>query len=170
MIEFYVNNKKVKAEDADLDMALVDFLHERLNLTGTKFCCGIGECKACTVLTCRTEDVNKEKTLSCSTPVESMKDMYVYTIEGVGSKENLVPLQEAFLKNFSFQCGYCTSGFLMSATVLIERLQESPVPEKDLDYMISEGMGENICRCTGYVRYIKAIKEVALNYTLERQS
>ena len=166
-ITFTVNGTLVEADANDTDLALVDFLHERLNLTGTKFCCGVGVCRACTVGTRNSPDAPMEKTLSCSTPVSFMKDMHVYTVEGLGTAGNLSPLQSAFLENFSFQCGYCTPGFLMAATVLVERLAHSPVSNEELDQVIEDWVGKNICRCTGYIRYIEAIKQVVLANTVE---
>ncbi len=161
-LHFSVNGKNVNVNPEDSDMALIDFLHERLNLTGTKFCCGIGVCRACTVGIRNTLDSPLEKILSCSTPVNFVENMNVYTVEGLGDENNVSPLQKAFLDNFSFQCGYCTPGFLMSATALLERLKLSPVAENELDAMIKDWVGDNICRCTGYVRYFEAIKQVAL--------
>ena len=165
-IKFWVNGKSVIADSGDADLALVDFLHERLNLTGTKFCCGIGTCHACTVGVRSTPDALMEKILSCSTSVNNVNGLNVYTVEGLGDENNLSLLQKAFLENFSFQCGYCAPGFLMAATVLVERLNISPVLDEEIEDVIKEWMGENICRCTGYVRYIEAIKKVVLANTI----
>jgi len=167
VINFYVNDQAIEASTEDADMPLVDYLHERLSLTGTKFCCGIGECRACTVATRNSPQAPLEKTLSCSTPVSLMQGMEVFTVEGLGNEQDLAPLQQAFLEHFSFQCGYCAPGFLMAATVLLNKLQQSPVSENNLDAMIEKWVGSNICRCTGYVRYMEAIREVALPYTVE---
>ena len=90
-----------------------------------------------------------------------MEDMS-HTIESLGTEENLAPLQQAFLDHFSFQCGYCVSGFLMAATALMDHLDRNPAGEEELDGLIEEWIGDNICRCTGYVRYIAAIKQIAL--------
>lgn len=166
-IQFFVNDVAVEADSEDADLPLLDFLHEYLNLTGTKFCCGIGVCRACTVATRNSRNAPLEKTLSCSTPLSLINGIHVYTVEGLGSAENLAPLQQAFLEHFSFQCGYCTPGFLMAATVLLERLRLSPVTAGQLDGMIEEWVGNNVCRCTGYTRYVEAIREVAMPYILE---
>jgi aerobic-type carbon monoxide dehydrogenase small subunit (CoxS/CutS family) len=161
-INFSINGQAISASADDGDMALVDYLHEREGLTGTKFCCGIAVCRACTVASRPQPNAPLEKLLSCTTPVDAVRGAEIMTIEGLGSPDNLAPLQEAFLEAFSFQCGYCTSGFLMAATVLLERLRISPVPEDALDAQIEHWVGDNICRCTGYVRYVEAIRRVAL--------
>lgn len=162
VVQFYVNGKVATAQADDADMALVDYLHERKNLTGTKFCCGIGVCRACTVGVRNQQYAPLEKTLSCSTPLSAINGMHVYTVESLADQHQLAPLQEAFLKHFSFQCGYCTSGFLMAATALLEHLAITRIQESELDAIIEQWVGGNICRCTGYIRYIDAIREVAL--------
>lgn len=161
-INFSINGQPVTASAEDADMALVDFLHEREGLTGTKFCCGIAVCRACTVASRPRKNAPLEKVLSCTTPVGAVKGADIMTIEGLGKPDNLAPLQKAFLELFAFQCGYCTSGFLMAATVLLERLEIAPVAEDELDRQIEHWVGDNICRCSGYVRYVEAIREVAL--------
>jgi aerobic-type carbon monoxide dehydrogenase small subunit (CoxS/CutS family) len=166
-VRFYINDKAVQAGPDDSDMALIDFLHERHNLTGTKFCCGIGVCRACTVATRNEEGALLEKTLACSTPVSFLQGMRIYTVESLGSQDDLAPLQQAFLENFSFQCGYCAPGFLMAATAMLSHLKDNPVSTDQLDEMINTWVGGNLCRCTGYVRYLEAIRKVALPYTLE---
>ncbi|USX14713.1 2Fe-2S iron-sulfur cluster-binding protein [Oxalobacteraceae bacterium OTU3CAMAD1] len=165
-IRFHINDKPVQAEAGDADMALIDFLHERQDLTGTKFCCGIGVCRACTVATREKGDGVLEKTLSCSTPVSAVENMSIYTVESLGSEQALAPLQQAFLENFSFQCGYCAPGFLMAATAMLSHLKRAPVPASQLDAVMETWVGGNLCRCTGYVRYMEAIRKVALPYTL----
>ena len=166
VIQFTVNGSAVSAEQEDSDMPLVDYLHENLNQTGTKFCCGIGVCHACTVISRNSPNAPAEKMLSCSTPVSAIDGMHITTIEGVGEPDKLSPLQQAFLENFSFQCGYCAPGFLMSATVLMERLQMQPVTQAVFEDMLKTWVGENICRCTGYMRYIDAIRQVAKPYII----
>jgi aerobic-type carbon monoxide dehydrogenase small subunit (CoxS/CutS family) len=163
-IHFHVNDRPVKADAADADMPLIDYLHERHNLTGTKFSCGIGVCRACTVTTRNEKNALLEKTLACSTPVSACKDMRVYTVESLGSEEALAPLQQAFLENFSFQCGYCAPGFLMAATAMLAHLKNSPTQQSQLDGVMEQWVGGNLCRCTGYVRYMEAIRQVALPY------
>ncbi|MET0319768.1 MAG: (2Fe-2S)-binding protein [Duganella sp.] len=164
-IQFTVNDRVVQADADDADMPLVDFLHERQDLTGTKFCCGIGVCRACTVATRNGDGALLEKTLACSTPVSAVANMTVYTVESLGSEHALAPLQQAFLEHFAFQCGYCAPGFLMAATAMLSHLKSAPVEESELDGVMETWVGGNLCRCTGYVRYMEAIRAVALPYT-----
>ena len=164
-VQFYINDKPVQCSPDDSDMSLVDYLHERQNLTGTKFCCGVGVCRACTVATRNSPDAPLEKTLACSTPVSFMQDMRVYTVEGIGTEDHLAPLQKAFLENFAFQCGYCTPGFLMAATTMLDHMKNHAVSAANLDEFILNWVGGNICRCTGYVRYLEAIRQVATPLT-----
>ena len=169
-ISFVLNGEETEAPSTDGDMALVDYLHERLGLTGTKFCCGIGECRACTVVTRNGPNAAMQTTLSCSTPVDSLTGLEIFTVEGLQQGDELLPLQQAFLRHFSFQCGYCTPGFLMATWVLLQKLQLSPISENELDDAIEQGVGRNICRCSGYVRYYQAIRELALPLTREHLS
>ncbi|WP_144212527.1 (2Fe-2S)-binding protein [Shewanella donghaensis] len=169
-ITFVVNGLINHAPATDGDMSLIDYLHERVNLTGTKLCCGIGECRACTVATRNNPKAPMEATLACSTPVSSLMGLEIVTVEGLKQGDNILPLQQAFLQHFSFQCGYCTPGFLMATWILLQKLQMSPIPEQDLDAAIEKGVGRNICRCSGYVRYYEAIRELALPLTMEHLS
>ncbi|CAE6692116.1 (2Fe-2S)-binding protein [Paraburkholderia nemoris] len=165
LIRMVINGQAVDAQPADGDMNLIDFLHERRDLTGTKLCCGIGVCRACTVGTRNLPDAPMEKTLACSTPVSAMQGMHVYTVEGLTKDGKLSPLQQSFLESFAFQCGYCAPGFLMAATAMLDHLQSHPVDAMQLDETIETWVGGNICRCTGYVKYIEAIRKIAAPYT-----
>ncbi|MEM7306269.1 MAG: (2Fe-2S)-binding protein [Planctomycetota bacterium] len=158
-VQLTVNGVRHEAE-VSTTTRLVDFLQDELGLTGTKFCCGIGVCRACTVASRNAPEAPRVPMLSCSTPVAAVDGYEIDTVEGLGSAEDLSPLQRAFLEHFSFQCGYCTPGFLMAATLLIERLQNDPVAEDEIDAAIAEACGEHICRCTGYVRYYEAMRAV----------
>lgn len=166
-VHFFVNGKAVECAPDDADMNLIDYLHERQNLAGTKFGCGAGVCRACTVATRNKDGAPLEKTLACSTPVSFMQGMQVFTVESLGTEQQLAPLQQAFLEHFSFQCGYCTPGFLMAATTMLDHMKHNAVKESDLDQFILSWVGGNICRCTGYVRYLDAIRQVALPLTRE---
>ncbi len=157
-IRFRVNETEVQVDEEDADQPLVFYLQDDLNLTGTKFGCGIGVCRACTVAVQRNPSAPWEPLLSCSTPVSKVGGYTVRTVEALGSAESLHPLQTAFLDCFAFQCGYCTPGFLMASWVLIERLRRSPVSAADLDEVIEQSLGAHICRCTGYVRYYEAVQ------------
>lgn len=165
VVRFFVNGQPVECRADEADMSLLDFLHERLEQTGTKYSCGIGICRSCTVATRNRMGERLEKTLACATPVSGLQGKYVYTVEGLGNEQKLVPLQQAFLDHFSFQCGYCTPGFLMAATAMLDHMQQTPVSKAGLDAFIMHWVGDNICRCTGYVRYLEAIRQVALPFT-----
>lgn len=164
-IKFKVNDLEVRAAVSDGDMPLVDYLHERQGLTGTKFSCGIGVCRACTVAVRPQPGAPLEKMLTCSTPVSMAEGAHIFTVEGLSKDGKLSDLQKLFLTHFSFQCGYCAPGFLMAGTVLLERVQllkESQgrsLDEAEIDAEIRNWVGDNLCRCTGYVKYIAAIKE-----------
>lgn len=160
-IKIHVNGRAVTVSAADADMSLAEYLHERLDLTGTKVCCGIGVCRACTVGTRYRPDALMEKTLACTTTVSALANQHVYTIEGLAQDSRLSPLQQAFLESFAFQCGYCTSGFLMAATAMLDHLKEYRAPADQLDSVIETWVGGNLCRCTGYVKYKEAIWTVA---------
>jgi aerobic-type carbon monoxide dehydrogenase small subunit (CoxS/CutS family) len=165
IIRMYINGQAVEAQPGDSDMNLIDFLHERRNLTGTKLCCGIGVCRACTVGTRNLPDALMEKTLACSTPVSAMQGMRIYTVEGLMLDGKLSALQQSFLESFAFQCGYCAPGFLMASTAMLDHLRSNPVDTTQLDETIETWVGGNLCRCTGYVKYIEAIRKVAAPYT-----
>jgi aerobic-type carbon monoxide dehydrogenase small subunit (CoxS/CutS family) len=158
-VNFTLNGKGVTAKVPD-DLALVDYLQEEQGLSGTRLCCGIGVCKVCTVKAQRAPSSQGQPMLACSTPVALLQGQTITTIEGIGSSQQPSKVQQAFLDNFAFQCGYCTPGFVMATTMLIERLRVAPVPAAQLDAAIEEAVGQHICRCTGYARYYKAIRAV----------
>ena len=118
-------------------------------MTGTKYGCGEGRCGACTVL------LDGKRALSCVLPVTAADKKAITTIEGLAQGDSLHPVQEAFLEEGAMQCGYCTSGMILSAVAL---LQENPNPT---DEQIVEGMNGNICRCNGYVKITNAVRRAA---------
>jgi len=144
---FQVNGKAVKVED-EADTPLLWSLRDQLGLIGTKFGCGIGLCGACTVL------VNGRATRACITPVSSVADASVTTIEGLDPNGNH-PLQKAWVETQTPQCGYCQSGQIMQAAAM---LKDFPDPT---DEQIDAVMSGNLCRCMAYVRIRKAIKMAA---------
>jgi len=160
-VKFQVNGKD-SVETVSPSMSLADFLHEHKNLTATRVCCGIGVCRACTVAVKRPGSEHFAAERSCITPVSSLEGASIRTTESLTQGEKLHALQESFLKNFAFQCGYSTSGFLMGAFALIDRLAKQPIGANQVDEAILEAVGDNICRCTGYLNYYAAIKEVIL--------
>nr|WP_274389253.1 2Fe-2S iron-sulfur cluster-binding protein [Paraburkholderia tagetis] len=100
-----------------------------------------------------------EKTLACVTPVSAVANQYIYTVESLAQGPRLSPLQQTFLESFAFQCGYCTPGFLMAATAMLEHLKAYRADQ--LEAAIDTWVGGNLCRCTGYVKYRDAIRKVA---------
>lgn len=161
-ITFTVNGALQSVDDSLADMKLLDYLHETLNQTGTKFCCGMGVCRACTVSMTKAPNRNAEPVVSCSTALASIDGADITTIEGVSHDGELHPIQAAFLENFAFQCGYCTPGFVMASKIFLDWLQTAEVREDQLDAAIEDAIGSHICRCTGYVRYHEALKSTAL--------
>lgn len=131
------------------DQMLVDVIRNDLELTGTKKGCGKGECGACTVI------MNGKSVASCVVPAMQAMDAEIETIEGVGTSDNLHPIQEAFIDNGAIQCGFCTPGMVMSAKALLDK---NPSPTKS---EIKEAIAGNICRCTGYVKIEKAILDAS---------
>jgi len=126
--------------------SLAYFLREGLYLTGTKIGCGTGDCGACTVL------VDGKAVKSCIYPVMKARGKDILTIEGLqGENGELHPLQEAFIKYFAVQCGYCTPGMILMAKALLD---ENPNATED---KIKVSMSGNLCRCTGYVKIVEAV-------------
>jgi aerobic-type carbon monoxide dehydrogenase small subunit (CoxS/CutS family) len=148
-------------------MMMIDVLHEMLDLTGSRFGCGQGICHACVVIWDR-DDQTSEEVPTCITGAHFFDGKRIRTIEGIAQRDDrgeiiaLSPMQQAFLDRFSFQCGYCTPGFVNAATVLIERLARAPVPRAELEATITAALDNHICRCTGYVRYYQAVRDVIL--------
>jgi aerobic-type carbon monoxide dehydrogenase small subunit (CoxS/CutS family) len=152
--------------DVPEDMMLLDVLHEWLGLTGTRGVCGLGVCRACTVIVDGAE--GPEEMPACVTPAHAFAGRSIRTVEGHAKRDAsgavvaLSPVQQAFVDGFSFQCGYCTPGFVNAATVLVERLERSPVARADLEAKITEALDPHLCRCTGYVRYFEAVRDLVL--------
>ncbi len=147
-IEFTINGKKRRIFVKPNDL-LINIIRNDLYLTGSKYGCGIGECGACTVL------LDGEPVLSCLTLAVTVNGKEITTIEGLAKRDELHPMQKAFLKNGAVQCGFCTPGMILTATAL---LKENPDATED---EIRDYMRGNLCRCTGYIQIVKAIKECA---------
>ena len=156
-------NGKLREAIVAPDLPLIDFLQDVLDLTGTKFCCGIGVCRACTVAVWRTPASVPAVLLTCVTKAVDDDGQSIRTVEGLAGDGILTPLQQAFLDDYAFQCGYSTPGFLMAGEVLLEQLKISPIPASQVDEAIMNAVGSHICRCTGYVRYHAAIRKVILS-------
>ena len=144
-IKFTLNGAAVSAY-VEPNWRLLDLLRDTLNLTGTKEACGQGECGACTIL------LDNEAVNSCLVLAEQVDGKSVTTIEGLAKDGVLDPLQQAFVDCGAIQCGFCTPGMIMSAKGL---LLKNPNPTEE---EIKEAVEGNICRCTGYVKIIEAVK------------
>jgi carbon-monoxide dehydrogenase small subunit len=148
-MQFTLNGEEVKVE-VDPTWTLLYVLRDVLELTGTKFGCGYGECGACTVI------VDGQAVNSCLLPALEAEGRSVTTIEGLaGADGQLHPLQKAFIDHGAVQCGFCTPGMIMSAKALLD---ETPDPSEDA---VRESIAGNLCRCTGYVKIIEAVKAAA---------
>lgn len=144
-ISFTLNGKPTTLDTA-LDRRLLWVLRDDLELTGSKFGCGIGSCGACAVL------VDGRAIRSCTTALSAVAGKKVTTIEGLADGETLAPVQEAFLDHLGFQCGYCTSGMIVTGHAL---LQQNPKATRE---EIAAGMERNYCRCGAHPRIIDAIE------------
>lgn len=147
-IDFFLNGKQI-ALDIEPQETLAEALRNRLHLTGTKVSCDVEVCGACTVL------IDGLPVSSCTTLAYEARGRQVTTIEGIAANGQLHPLQQAFIDEFAFQCGYCTSGMILSAKSLLDK---SPNPT---DAEIIGYMNGNLCRCTGYLPILRAIKRAA---------
>ncbi len=165
-LTLHVNGRQHGPLEIPEGMMLIDVLHEYLNLTGTRFGCGQGVCRACTVIV---DDAEGPRELrSCITGAHFFDGKRIRTVEGharrdaAGNVTALSPVQQAFLDHFGFQCGYCTPGFVNAATVLLERLVKAPIVKSEVEATITEALDPHLCRCTGYVRYYQAVKDLVL--------
>lgn len=147
-MELQINGTK-RISKAPPETRLLPVLRDELDLTGTKYGCGEGQCGACTVL------VDGKALRSCQTPISSLAGKEITTIEGLEKNGRLHPVQEAYLKVDVFQCGYCASGMVMSTVAL---LKSNPRPSEE---QIINFMNGNVCRCGTYPRIVKAIQEAA---------
>jgi len=139
--------------DVDPATPLLYVLSDDLAMRGPKFGCGLGQCGACTVI------VKGEAVRSCSVPVQSVAGAQITTLEGLGSPENLHPIQKAFIDEQAMQCGFCINGVIMTAKALVDR---TPNPS---DAQIRQALATVLCRCGAHVRMVAAIKR----YAQERQ-
>jgi aerobic-type carbon monoxide dehydrogenase small subunit (CoxS/CutS family) len=149
-IRFTVNGKATSV-DTEPDRSLLEVLREDLGLTGTKYGCGEAECGACTVL------LDNRAVFSCVTPVSDAQGHKITTVEGLASDGTLHPVQQAFLDEGAMQCGYCTPGMVLRTVALLE---SHPKPT---DAQIVEGLNGNLCRCSGFLRILAAVRRAAAN-------
>jgi carbon-monoxide dehydrogenase small subunit len=146
IVSFVLNGEPVEVE-VEPHLTLLQLLRDKLELTGTKEGCGMGECGACTVL------LDGRSVNSCIFPVMEVDGKNVITIEGLTDAQGeLHPIQRAFIEYGAIQCGFCTPGMVLSAKALLD---ENPKPT---DTEIRTGIAGNLCRCTGYLQIVQAIK------------
>jgi aerobic-type carbon monoxide dehydrogenase small subunit (CoxS/CutS family) len=143
------------------DLSMNDYLREYLGMTGTKFGCGAAQCLSCAVIVDE-PDGSCHTSPTCVVSAASFHGKTIRTVEGHAKNGELSPLQKAFIAHFSFQCGYCTAGFLNEGQVLLERLEKTPVPRAGLEELIAEALDGHLCRCTGYIKYHEAVRDVVL--------
>ncbi|MGI6684208.1 MAG: (2Fe-2S)-binding protein [Bacillota bacterium] len=145
LLKITVNGEE-RRDMIDEDMTLLDYLRNYLGLFGTKRSCNSGECGSCTVL------MDGRAVYSCVTLAQQAYGKNVVTIEGLAAPDEIHPIQEAFIESGAIHCGFCTPGFIMSAKALLDRNHH---PSED---EIKEALAGNLCRCTGYVQIINAVK------------
>jgi len=143
-----VNGEELELHSPPLT-SLLTALREELDITSAKAGCHQGGCGACTVL------VDGEPRRSCLVPLAAVDGASVTTVEGLGTADELSPVQAAFDEHYAAQCGFCTSGFVMAATALIDREPKARREE------ILEGLSGHVCRCTGYVKIVAAVEAAA---------
>ncbi len=148
-IKVEVNYKTLELEVADSEL-LIELLRDRLGLLGTKYSCLEGECGACTVI------LDGRNVLSCLMLAADADGKSILTIEGLSKEGNLHPLQESFVEKGAIQCGFCTPGMILAAKSLLDR---NPDPS---DEEIAKSLDGNLCRCTGYIKIIDAVRDASI--------
>jgi len=147
-VQFTVNGK-VQRVSTDSRRTLLEVLREDFGLTGTKYGCGEGQCRACTVL------LDGKAVSSCQTTMDEVGGRKVETIEGLASVDKLHPVQDAFVTEGAMQCGYCVPGMVMATVGLLRRIPKPTTAE------IITGLNGNLCRCCGYGNILKAVERAA---------
>jgi aerobic-type carbon monoxide dehydrogenase small subunit (CoxS/CutS family) len=142
-------NGAERSVDSPEEELLLYVLRDHLQLTGTKYGCGEGQCGACTVL------LDGAPVRSCQIPASAVSGKNITTVEGLARGEQLHPVQQAFLEEEAFQCGYCTPGMILSAAALLDRTSNPTERE------VVEHMDGNICRCGTYQRILEAVRRAA---------
>ena len=152
-IRFYLNDVETEV-DGDPDRSLLDILRGPLGMTGPHFGCGANECGACNVI------VDDRAVAACDTPLWSVADKAVTTIEGLGNERQPHPLQRAFIAEQALQCGYCVPGILMSAAALLRQNPDPTAAE------VKSALDRNLCRCGSHNRIVKAVLRAAAEMAL----
>ena len=148
LYRIHVNNE-TREVAVEGDTALLYVLRNDLELNGAKFGCGLGQCGACTVM------LSGEAVRSCRTPVSTVGDKPITTLEGIGTQNAPHPLQKAFIAEQAMQCGYCINGMILSAKALLDK---NPHPT---EAQVREGLAGNLCRCGSHNRIVRAIMRAA---------
>ena len=144
-----------------LAVTMNDFLREHLGMTGTKFGCGAAQCLSCAVIVDDPDGTSYTRP-TCIVAATEFNGKAIRTVEGHAKDGQLSPLQKAFVEHFAFQCGYCTAGFLNEGQVLLERFAKAPIDRAQLEKEIAEALDGHLCRCTGYIKYHQAVRDVVL--------
>ena len=142
-------NGRLYEEDVEPRLLLSHFLRENIGLTGTHVGCVVGECGACSIL------LDNKLVKSCLHFAVQADEREITTIEGLAKDGELTPIQDAFVKHYAFQCGYCTPGMVLASYAL---LRDHPNPDEE---QIRKALAGNLCMCTGYVQIVEAVKEAA---------
>jgi aerobic-type carbon monoxide dehydrogenase small subunit (CoxS/CutS family) len=142
-------NGRTRTVDSDPDRPLLEVLREDLELTGTKYGCGEGQCRACTVL------LDGKPTITCVTPVRTAAGKRIVTIEGLAQNDKLHRVQQAFLDEGAMQCGYCVPGMILRTAALLEK---QPHPS---DAEVIDALDGSLCRCCGYPKIMAAVHRAA---------
>lgn len=146
----HVNGKIVEIEIDDPAMPLLYALRDNLSLRGPRFGCGLGQCGACTV------HVDGKSLRSCETPLSALNERQkIVTLEGLGNREKLHPVQKAFIDEQAAQCGYCINGMIMEAAAFLAKTK------KPTDAQIKQALANNLCRCGTHARIVRAVKRAA---------
>lgn len=152
---FILNGERIELDGVPNDMHLAHYLREVLGKTGTRIGCSIGECRACTVMVRHAPTDPPVAKQACMVSLRHVNGWEVTTIEGVSDGERLHPVQEAILQEDAMQCGYCAVGFVMAGVVACEQMAR--LPDQDPQSLVEAVTGHNLCRCSGYARYRRAI-------------
>ena len=156
-----INGRVYGPREGRDDLTMNDFLREYLGLTGTKFGCGAAQCLSCAIII-DSPDGTSYTSPTCVVPAARFDGKSIRTVEGHAKDGELTALQKAFITQFAFQCGYCTAGFLNEGQVLLERLAKAPIARSDLEKTIAEALDGHLCRCTGYIKYHEAVRDVII--------
>jgi nicotinate dehydrogenase subunit A len=157
-ISFNLNGSPVTVQIDDPEMPLLYALRNNIGLHGPRFGCGLGQCGSCTV------HLEGKAIRSCVTPVSTVAQRRVVTLEGLGTPQKLHPLQQAFIDEQAMQCGYCMNGMIMQAAAL---LKENKQPNDD---QIKLALARNLCRCGSHLRIVRAVKRAASMTSQETKS